>query len=179
MIERPLSEKAIKQAKEILEKRNSLPSTGQIKALTDKLFIDIEFYTKNKPKEEQLKRHRSWKTSLSELTKHYDGVSKALLDYIGEEELIKRVETDGAKRNLYFRVGTTAAIALTMAIAYSIAANCSWIYLPFVSKTVIHQYKKIETELAPDPKKYKLTKTTTLVDKGIKGKRLAIRPPKL
>ena len=179
MIERPLSDKAIKLTQEILKKRNSLPTTGQHQSLVDKLYGDIEFYTKNKPQEEQLKRQRHWKASMTEITNHYDGVSKVLLDYIDQEELINRVETDGAKRNLYFRVGTTAAVALTMAIAYSIAANCSWIYLPFVNKTVIHQYEKIESNQAPDPAKFKLTNTITTVDKGIKGKRMAIAPPKI
>lgn len=111
----------------------------------------------------------NWIKQIDNLENCYKRLHKKY-DYLLDHEItVQRVESKAAWRNLFFRVGTTGAIALTLAICYSIAANVDWIYLPLQQKTIIHLYEDKLTRIAPDPDKYDLICTDTRVTSSIRS----------
>ncbi|OUS07333.1 hypothetical protein A9Q81_01250 [Gammaproteobacteria bacterium 42_54_T18] len=95
------------------------------------------------------------------------------------ESVINRVETNAAWRNLLFRVGTTALVALTLGGAYSIAGNSDGLYLPLQQKTITYYYEGKHHPAPPaDPTKYEEPEKVVTVTGSSKGKPLGISQPK-
>jgi hypothetical protein len=114
----------------------------------------------------------SIKGCLVSLNEHHNKIME-------EENVINRIETKAAWRNLLFRIGTTAAVALTIGIAYSIAGNVDSFYLPLQQKTVTYYYEGKHHAIPPsDPSKYEEPKKVVTVTGASKGNPIAMPSPK-
>ncbi len=118
---------------------------------------------------------RHWHGSLLNFKQYYDMLYKYYSEVTSEESIINRIETKAAWRNLIFRVGTTALVALTLGGAYSIAGNSDSLYLPLQQKSITYYYEGKHHPIPPaDPTKYEEPKKVVTVIGKAKGKHLSI-----
>ncbi len=120
-----------------------------------------------------------WMQGLEDTRRYMIKSREAYDKSLNEENVVNRIETKAAWRNLLFRVSTTAAVAFTLGLAYSIAGSVDFLYLPLQQKTITYYYEgKHHTAPPADPSKYKEPEKVVTVTGVSKGKPLSIQSPK-
>jgi hypothetical protein len=120
----------------------------------------------------------AWKAVVHNLKRHHNLLYEYYNDITNEENTTNRIETKAAWRNLLFRVGTTALVALTLGGAYSIAGNSDSLYLPLQQKTITYYYEEKHHLKPPtDPSKYEAPTKEVKVTGSSKGKLPATTKP--
>lgn len=106
---------------------------------------------------------------IKSLRSAYIALHNAYKNVADHELTVQRVDREASWRAFWFRVGTTAAIAILLGGIYTLAGNFDNIYLPLQHKTVVHYYDGKVQPTAPDMDKYEKTKTEVEVTGSTKG----------
>ena len=158
----------------------------KISSLMKSLKVDLQshgYQHLNGERQRQLRiSEASWQRELNELKVDFNRLYEQYEFSTKEEYAINRIETKAGWRNLSFRVGTTAAVAFTLGLTYTIAGNVDAIHLPLLTKqVVIHEYVADDNGQKPAPDKDELVATTeiTVESKSLKSPAIKVITPAL
>lgn len=183
MADRPnenLSKKVITQRDEYFKQDSySLGDIDTRVNSADALIQDIQRAYNDKNGSRLVTSGHQWGSKVAQLKEAHIKLNRYYEDLTNEEITVNRIETKAAWRNLVFRVGTTAAVALTIGTAYSIAGYFDNVYLPLQQKTVTYYYEGKHHATPPvDPSKYEEPQKVVSVTGSTKGNPLSISSSK-